>query len=156
LLLGGTFRSIGLVITAFTIAHSASLALAVLGVWAPSPKLIEPAIALSIAYMGVENFVVKTPDKRWRLTLIFGFVHGFGFAGALQEISLARARIPAALLGFNLGVEAGQLATLVAVLPLILWLRKNTNFQRYGVRILSAGVVVAGAIWFVQRAFGWP
>ena len=83
--------------------NSVSLALATLGVWTPSPRFIQPAIALSIAYVGVENLVVKDPEKRWRITLRFGFIHGFGFgfgfAGALVERHLPRARLPLALFG---------------------------------------------------------
>ncbi len=153
ILVGGRFRSVALVITAFTVAHSVSLAAAALGLLAPSPRIVEPAIALSIAYVGVENFVVKDAKKRWRLTLFFGLIHGFGFAGALQEISLPRAQVPVALLGFNLGVEAGQLAVLAVVLPAVLWLRKRPAFRVHGVRLASAAVVVLGVVWFVQRAF---
>jgi hydrogenase/urease accessory protein HupE len=153
LLLGGNFRSLALVITSFTLSHSIALALAVLGVVSPSTRFVEPAIALSIAYVGVENCAFPEAKKRWRLTLLFGFVHGFGFAGALQEISLPAPRIPAALVGFNLGVEAGQLATLAIVLPLILWLRKSEAFRTNGVRALSAGVTGMGIVWFVQRTF---
>ncbi len=153
ILVGGRFRSVALVITAFTIAHSVSLAAAAFGLLAPSPRIVEPAIALSIAYVGIENFVVKDAKKRWRLTLFFGLIHGFGFAGALQEIALPRAQIPAALLGFNLGVEAGQLAVLAVVLPAVLWLRKRPAFRVHGVRLASAAVVVMGVFWFVERAF---
>jgi hydrogenase/urease accessory protein HupE len=124
-LVGGRWRSILLVITAFTVAHSITLGLAVLGIWAPSPRFVEPAIALSIAYVGVENFFVTDAEKRWQITFPFGLVHGFGFAGALQEIALPRADLPGALLAFNLGVEAGQLAVLAAVLPLMALARRG-------------------------------
>src|SRR6185295_8482239 len=113
-------RALFTIVTAFTIAHSITLALAVLDVWSPSSRVIEPAIALSIAYVGIENFFVKDASKRWRITFPFGLIHGFGFAGALQEINLPRSAIPTALVSFNLGVEAGQLAVLAIVLPLIL------------------------------------
>lgn len=151
ILVGGRVRSLVAVVTAFTLAHSITLGLAALGVWAPSPRFVEPMIALSIAYVGVENFFTKSADKRWRITFPFGLVHGFGFAGALQEIALPRDRVPAALLLFNLGVEAGQLAVLAVVLPLVLWLRKREWFVDRGVRVLSTLVVIAGVFWFVQR-----
>jgi hypothetical protein len=141
-------------VTAFTIAHSISLASAVLGVWAPSSRIVEPAIALSIAYVGIENFFVKDASKRWRITFPFGLIHGFGFAGALQEIALPRASVPSALLSFNLGVEAGQLAVLAVLLPLVLFLRGRTWFEPRGVQILSGAVAVAGGIWFVSRVIG--
>jgi len=139
------------VVTAFTIAHSISLALAAFGVWAPSPRIVEPAIALSIVYVGIENFFVKDASKRWRITFPFGLIHGFGFAGALQEISLPRAQIPSALLSFNLGVEAGQLAVMAVVLPIIFSLRKQDWFEPRAVRAVSGLVAAAGAIWFVMR-----
>jgi hydrogenase/urease accessory protein HupE len=152
-LVGGRLRSILLVVTAFTVAHSITLALAVLGIVAPSGRIIEPAIALSVAYVGIENLFVKDADKRWRITFPFGLVHGFGFAGALGEIALPRPEIPAALLAFNLGVEAGQLAVLALVLPLILWARREPLFADRGVKILSWGIAALGLVWFVRRAF---
>jgi hydrogenase/urease accessory protein HupE len=144
-------RSLLTIVTAFTIAHSITLALAALDVWSPSPRIVEPAIALSIAYVGIENFFVKDASKRWRITFPFGLIHGFGFAGALREIALPRASVPTALVSFNLGVEAGQLAVLAVLLPVILLLRDRSWFEPKGVRILSGAVALAGGIWFVAR-----
>jgi hydrogenase/urease accessory protein HupE len=150
-LVGGSLRALLLTVTAFTAAHSITLALAVLGVWSPSPRLVEPAIALSIAYVGVENFFVADARKRWRITFPFGLIHGFGFAGALQEVAMPRVDVPAALVAFNLGVEAGQLLALAPVLPLIYFARKRGWLDRNGVRGISAIIVVAGLSWFVAR-----
>jgi hydrogenase/urease accessory protein HupE len=147
----GRVRQLVGVVTAFTVAHSITLALAAFGVWAPSPRIIEPAIALSIVYVGVENFFVKDASKRWRITVPFGLIHGFGFAGALQEISLPRAQIPGALLSFNLGVEAGQLVVMAIVLPVIFSLRKQDWFEPRAVRVVSGAVALAGGVWFVLR-----
>ncbi len=145
-------RSLLAVVTAFTIAHSITLAIAVLGIWTPSPRIVEPAIALSIAYVGLENLFVRSGDRRWRITFPFGLVHGFGFAAALRGIGLARSSIPAALATFNLGVESGQLAALALLLPAILHLRKKTAwFDPRGVRILSGVIALAGVVWFVVR-----
>jgi hydrogenase/urease accessory protein HupE len=157
---GGRLRSLLLVVTAFTVAHSITLALAATDVWAPSPRVVEPMIALSIVYVGVENFFVPSPDtssaRRWRVTFPFGLVHGFGFAGALRQVELARAEVPGALVGFNLGVEIGQIAVLCALLPIVLRLRKEAWFAGEGrpvsaVRALSAAVALAGALLLVQR-----
>jgi hydrogenase/urease accessory protein HupE len=148
------FRSLLTVITAFTVAHSITLALAVLNVWAPSSRIVEPAIALSIAYVGVENFFVRDASKRWRITFPFGLIHGFGFAGALQEIALPRSAVPTALVSFNLGVEAGQLSVLAVVLPIVLLLRGKAWFEPLGVRVVSGAVALAGGIWFVARVVG--
>jgi len=117
------------VVTAFTLAHSITLALAALSIFAPSPRLVEPAIALSIAYVGVENLFVKDARRRWRITFPFGLVHGFGFAGALREIALPRAQVPVALVSFNLGVGFGD----------------------RGVKVLSVAIAAAGAGLFVAR-----
>ncbi|MEZ4315336.1 MAG: HupE/UreJ family protein [Polyangiaceae bacterium] len=153
-LVGGRWRSLLWVVTAFTLAHSITLAMAALGVWAPRPSIIEPAIALSIAYVGVENFFVKDAEKRWRITFPFGLIHGFGFAGALQEVALPKADVPAALFLFNAGVELGQVAVLAVVLPVLALARKRPWFEKRGVQVGSALIVVAGLAWFFTRVFG--
>jgi hypothetical protein len=151
ILVGGTLRSLAGVVTAFTLAHSITLALAALSVFAPSPRLVEPAIALSIAYVGIENLFVKDASRRWRITFPFGLVHGFGFAGALREIALPRAQVPVALVSFNLGVEIGQLAVLSVALPLTLAARAAPWFGDRGVRLLSLCIAVGGGVLFIVR-----
>jgi hydrogenase/urease accessory protein HupE len=151
LLAGGSFRALVGVISAFTVAHSTSLALAALHVVTVSPAIVEPAIALSIVYVAVENLVVRRPSKRWRITFAFGLIHGFGFAGALTELDLPPSRIPLALLAFNLGVEIGQLAVVLAIRPLLGWAERSPAFRRWGAAALSAALAVAGAVWFVWR-----
>ncbi len=138
-------------VTAFTVAHSITLAIAVLGIFSPSPKFVEPAIALSITYVGIENFFVTDGSKRWRITFPFGLIHGFGFAGALQEAKLPTSQVPTALVSFNLGVEAGQLFALALVLPMVVLIRQKDWFEPTGVRVLSGAVALAGAFWFVIR-----
>ena len=153
-IIGGRFRSLLLVVTAFTLAHSITLAVAALGIWAPSPRVVEPAIALSIAYVGVENFFVKNAEKRWRITFPFGLIHGFGFAGALHEVAMPRADVPYALVLFNVGVEAGQLAVLALILPLVYLARKREWLGDRGVKLVSGAIAVAGVVWFVSRVVG--
>ena len=148
---GGRARALVKAITAFTIAHSLSLAVAVLGVWTPSPRFVEPAIALSIAYVGIENFFLKDAEKRWRVTLPFGFIHGFGFAGALLERHLPRPRLPLALLGFNTGVEVGQLAVMALVLPLVIMGRRNDVVRLRAIPVANVIVVVLGLAWLGLR-----
>ena len=150
-LLRARVKELVAVVTAFTIAHSITLAIATLGVFTPSPKFVEPAIALSIAYVGIENFFVKDASKRWRITFPFGLIHGFGFAGALAEINLPRAQVPVALVTFNLGVEAGQLFAMSLVVPMVMLIRQKDWFEPKGVRVLSGAVALAGGIWFVMR-----
>lgn len=150
-LVGGRLRGIVLGVTAFTVAHSITLALAALAIVTPSPRLVEPAIALSIAYVGVENFFVKDAGRRWTITFPFGLVHGFGFAGTLRELTVAEGRVAPALLAFNAGVELGQLAVLALALPLLGWGRKRGWLDARVVKVLSAAIVVAGLAWFVAR-----
>jgi HupE / UreJ protein len=151
ILVGGRLRSLIGVVSAFTLAHSITLALAALSIFAPSPRLVEPAIALSIAYVGVENLFVRDASKRWRITFPFGLIHGFGFAGALREIALPRAQVPVALVSFNLGVEIGQLAVLSVALPLVLTVRRAPWFGDRGVKVLSLAIAIGGAALFVVR-----
>jgi hydrogenase/urease accessory protein HupE len=154
LLLGGRPRTLIGVVTAFTVAHSITLGLAVLRVVSLRPSLVEPGIALSIVYVGIENLFAAEPTRRWRIAFPFGLLHGFGFAGTLTSLALPRASVPAALFGFNLGVEIGQLVVLAIVLPLVLRARREEGFRIWGVRILSVALSVAGCVWFVLRVGG--
>lgn len=144
-------RSLLAVVTAFTIAHSLTLALAVFDLWSPSGRLVEPLIALSLVYVGVENIARPDGGRRWALAFAFGLVHGFGFAGALKEVALAGTAIGAALLSFNVGVEIGQLLVLAVFLPIVALLRDKPWFGERGVRVLSGLVALAGVLWFVSR-----
>jgi hydrogenase/urease accessory protein HupE len=150
-LVGGPLRSLVGAITAFTVAHSITLGVASLGVWTPSAGVVEPSIALSIAYVGVENWFVRDAKGRWRITLLFGLIHGFGFAGALQDIALPRSDVPSALFAFNLGVELGQVAVLALVLPLVLAARKREVWERVGMRACTMTIALAGVVWFIAR-----
>jgi hydrogenase/urease accessory protein HupE len=150
-LVRGPLRSVLGVVTAFTLAHSVALAVAALGLWAPRPALVEPAIALSIAWVGVENCIAPRLRGRWRLTFLFGLVHGFGFAGALRDVALSAAELPLALASFNVGVEAGQLAVLAVALPCVGWLGGRVWFAARGVRLASLAISTIGLWWFVER-----
>lgn len=151
ILVGGRLKPLLAAITAFTVAHSITLGLAVLQVWTPGSRFAESAIALSIAYIGVENWFVKSASSRWLITFPFGLVHGFGFAGALGEIDLPHQQIPAALFSFNAGVETGQLAVLLVLLPAVLGLRRHPWFAKRGVHALSGAIALAGVWWFALR-----
>jgi hypothetical protein len=154
--LPGNLRALLWAVTAFTLAHSLSLALAIFGVVAPPSVWVETAIALSIAYVGAENLLRRDASARWRITFLFGFVHGFGFAGALQEIGVPQERAPAALALFNLGVEIGQLSVLALLLPAIAWLRQRPRIWSRASRVLNGGLVAVGLAWAAQRAFTTP
>lgn len=151
-LVGGSLRSLLAIITAFTLAHSLTLALAVLGIVTPPSVVIEPLIALSIAYVGVENFFVKSTRGRWRITAPFGLVHGFGFAGALAEVGVPGDDVPLTLLSFNVGVEAGQLLVLALLLPLLSLLRARGLWSARTSKAASVVVIALGGFWFAERA----
>lgn len=148
-------RSVLWAVTAFTLAHSLTLALSAFGVVTVSPALVEPLIALSVAYVGLENFWVRDGGQRYRITFAFGLVHGLGFAGALQEIGLPADRAAAALACFNLGVEVGQLAVLAWVWPLLVWMRRSQRLRLEKLaRLVNVALVVLGVTWAIERSLG--
>jgi hydrogenase/urease accessory protein HupE len=153
LLLGGSLRQLALVVTAFTVAHSLTLSLAVLGVLTPPARIVEPAIALSIVYVGADNLLVKSGrDMRPWIALVFGLVHGLGFASVLSGMELPRRALGWSLFSFNLGVEIGQLLVVLAVASALAALKARSEWARRRLAVIgSAGVVVAGSVWFVER-----
>ncbi|MCA9670804.1 MAG: HupE/UreJ family protein [Myxococcales bacterium] len=158
IIVGGRLRALAGYITAFTVAHSVTLAVSVLGILTPSPSIIEPAIALTIAYVGVANLLSlrrgdtsEKRDRRWMLAFAFGLIHGFGFAGALGEIGLPASSTVSALLLFNLGVEAGQLAVLSLLLPMVMIARRRETLAAHGRQVASASVAALGLFWFFTR-----
>jgi hypothetical protein len=155
LLLVGPVRRLLLVITAFTVAHSMTLALAVLGVVTPPGNVVEPIIALSIVYVGADNLLVRDGrDMRVWIALLFGLIHGFGFASVLREMGLPSGALGWSLFSFNLGVEIGQISVAVVVASALMALRARS--ETAGRRLAFAGsvmVMVAGSFWFVQRVF---
>ena len=142
-------------VTAFTAAHTLTLALAIVGLVNIPPSIVEPLIALSIVYVAVEN-LFKDRVSKSRVGLVFGFglLHGLGFAGVLREIGLQSDNFVESLIAFNIGVELGQIATLlIAHLLVGYWFSSKTFWNRW-VRIpLSLGISLLGAIWFVERVF---
>ena len=155
LVMAPRFREAALIITSFTMAHSITLGLATLNVVSFGSKLVEPLIAATIVYVGVENLIRRSaPTGRWLLTFAFGLVHGFGFASALRELGVSSGTTGVAvpLLSFNLGVEVGQVSITALILPLIWSARRSPTFCRYAVPACSATVIALGACWFVQRA----
>lgn len=155
LLLGGTVRQLALVVTAFTIAHSITLTLAALNIVTPPARLVEPAIALSIVYVGADNLLIRGGrDVRAWIAFTFGFIHGFGFANVLREMDLPSRALGWSLFSFNVGVEIGQLAVVAAVATALATLRARS--EAAGRRLALAGsivVIAAGTFWFVQRVF---
>lgn len=155
LLLGGTIRQLLLVVTAFTVAHSITLSLAALNLVSPPARIIEPAIALSIVYVGADNLLVREGrDVRAWIAFAFGFIHGFGFANVLREMELPSRALGWSLFSFNVGVEIGQLLVVVTVASALKALHARS--QAAGQRLAFAGslvVIAAGTFWFVERVF---
>ena len=155
LLLGGSAKQLLAVVTAFTLAHSITLSLAVLNVVTPPGRLVEPIIALSIVYVGVDNLMSRDgKDVRVWIAMIFGLIHGFGFASVLREMGLPSGALGWSLFSFNLGVEFGQLAVVLAVAVMLSVIRARSAVV--GERVVVAGsivVIAAGAFWFVERVF---
>jgi hypothetical protein len=152
-LLSPRVRPLLVQVSAFTVAHTATLALSTLGVVRLSPSVVEPLIALSIAYVAVEN-TLSTTLRPWRAALVFGFglLHGLGFAGVLGELGLPRGEFVAALLAFNAGVELGQLAVLALAFLTIGAFRSRPWYRRRIVVPLSLGIAATGLYWTVARA----
>jgi hydrogenase/urease accessory protein HupE len=142
------------IITCFTLAHSLTLALAALNVVSIPSRVVEPLIAASIIFIGIENLVRHgEPKGRWLLTFAFGLIHGFGFASVLRAIGLGAggASLFVPLFSFNLGVEIGQLSVVAVGLPLLWLLRTRPVFARYGEAAISLVVLLLGSYWLWQR-----
>jgi hypothetical protein len=143
-------------VTAFTVGHSVTLSLAALGILTPPARIIDPAIALSIIFVGADNLLVgeRGRDVRPWIALAFGFVHGFGFANILRQFGLPREALGWSLFSFNVGVEIGQVLIVAVIAGALaaVWRRNRIA----GHRLAYAGsilVIVAGAYWFVERVF---
>jgi hypothetical protein len=155
LLLGGSWGALVRIVTAFTIGHSITLSLAALDIVTPPPSIIEPAIALSIVFVGADNLVRGDGrDLRAWVALVFGLVHGFGFANVLREFGLPREALGWSLFSFNFGVEIGQLGIVLVVAAVLAAIRRRSD--RLNQQMVFAGsviVILAGGYWFVQRVF---
>jgi hydrogenase/urease accessory protein HupE len=150
------FASSFKIITCFTIAHSITLAVATLSLVTFSSRIVEPLIAASIVYVGIENLLRgDDPKGRWLLTFAFGLIHGFGFASVLRELGVGAngSGIAVPLVSFNLGVELGQIAIAGFVLPVIWKLREKPAFIARWVPACSVLVALLGGYWFVQRVW---
>jgi hypothetical protein len=141
------------VVTAFTVAHSITLALAALGVVHLPARLVEAGIAASVAVAALNNAYPFFADARWLVGFGFGLLHGFGFASVLADPGLPIGSLVRALLGFNLGVETGQLVIVAAFLPLAYLLRRTWLYQRLTLVAGSSVIAVLAAVWLVERAF---
>lgn len=145
-----TFKQYALIVTSFTVAHSITLSLAVLGIMDLPSRFVESFIAFSIIYVAAENIFKKEVNHRWGLTFIFGLIHGLGFANILQEMNLSKSNLAAALVSFNIGIEVVQLIIVLLLLPVLAYIHKmkaSHNLVKFG----SIVIILLGAYWLIQR-----
>jgi len=145
------------IVTSFTIAHTITLALATTNTVNLPSRVVDPLIAATIFFVGLENLYRRETEPKGRriVAFVFGLIHGFGFASVLRDLGLGvhGASLAVPLFSFNLGVEIGQLAVAVIVLPIIWQLRKNPTFLRRGIPLLSSLVAATGLYWLIKRTF---
>ncbi len=139
------------IVTAFTVAHSLTLTLAVLGVVDLPSRLVETVVAFTIVLAALNNLFPLVTTRRWSLAFGLGLIHGFGFAGALRDLGLPGDALALALAGFNLGVETGQLAVVAVVLPLAFALRQTWLYRRLTLPVGSAAVALLALAWCLER-----
>jgi len=141
------------IVTSFTVAHSITLSLAALGVVSLPSRLVESAIATSVVLAALNNIIPLVHGRRWMVAFFFGLIHGFGFASVLRDLGLPQNALLIALVGFNLGVEGGQLAIVSAFLPVAYLLRATWFYRRLVFIGGSLAIVGVAGIWLVERAF---
>jgi hypothetical protein len=147
-----TLFSLVKIVTSFTVAHSITLALATFNLVNLPSRVVESLIALTIAYVAIENFTGKTLVHRWKITFLFGLVHGFGFSNVLKEMELTRRHLAISLFSFNAGVEVGQLFFIGIVFPVVV-LTLKTKWKDQFLVATSLAIMCLGFYWFLQRAF---
>jgi len=150
---GVAFVDVFKIVTSFTVAHSITLSLAALGVVSLPSRLVESAIAASVVLAALNNLWPLVGGRRWVVAFFFGLIHGFGFASVLAELGLPRNALVLALVGFNLGVEAGQLSIVAVFLPFAYFLRASWFYRRVVLFGGSALIVSVALVWLVERAF---
>lgn len=147
-------RDVVQVVSAFTVAHSLTLSLSALGVVHAASSVIEPAIAASVVFAAANNVVPLMPYDRWAPAFVLGLLHGFGFSSALADAGLAEDALLRALVGFNVGVELGQLCIVALFVPLAFLLRNRAAYRRYALGLGSYAVAAVALFWFFDRLQG--
>jgi hydrogenase/urease accessory protein HupE len=147
-----TFKQYIAIITSFTIAHSITISLAVLGIVELPSRFIEATIAFSICYVAAENLFRREIRYRWGLTFLFGLIHGLGFANILKEMNIPSSQLVSSLLSFNIGIEVVQLLLVLLVLPLLIFIQKLPHYKRI-VQVGSIIVILLGGFWLIERIF---
>ena len=148
------FMNVFKIVTAFTVAHSITLSLSALGMVQLPTRLVEPIIAASVALAASNNLWPWFRSKGWLVAFSFGLIHGFGFANVLIELQLVGGVLALALVGFNVGVELGQLAIVVVFLPLAFGLKQSWFYQTLTLKVGSMLIVLIALTWMIERLFG--
>ena len=148
------FISVLKIVTAFTVAHSLTLSLAALDILRLPSRFVESVIAASVALAALNNLWPWFRGKGWLVAGGFGLIHGFGFANALADLGLASGTLALALVGFNAGVELGQLAIVAVFLPVAFAVRRSWFYQTVTLKLGSAVVILIATTWMVERMFG--
>lgn len=146
------FVNVVAVVTAFTVSHSITLSLATLQIVVVPARISESAIALTVMLAALNNLYPLVRARRWSIGFYFGLIHGFGFASALADLGLPRDALALALVGFNLGVEAGQIAIVAVFLPVAYVLRRTRFYRSFVFIGGSAAIVLIAALWFLERS----
>ena len=141
------------IVTAFTVAHTITLSLAALNILSLPPRFTESVIAASVVLAAALNIFPALHVRRWQAAFVFGLIHGFGFASALDDMGVSGAGLAATVLAFNVGVEAGQLVVVAVLLPLAYALRERAWYRSWVIRGGSSAIAVIAMLWFVERAF---
>ena len=139
------------IVSAFTVAHSITLALAAMKVVSLSPAFIEPAIAVTIILAALDTVWPIFPVRRVVVTFFFGLIHGFGFAGVLAELNLPTSAFVSALLQFNIGLELGQLMIVISVTAVLFLLRQRPQYRAWVIRGGSLAAMLVGVLWLIER-----
>ena len=148
-----TLWQVGKIVSAFTLAHSVTLFLAVLEIVSLPSRFVESAIALSVILVAINNLKPFFCERAWMIAFAFGLIHGFGFASVLSNLGLSSSNLGYALIAFNLGVESGQLAIVAVFLPIAYCFRAHWFYRRLVVSLGSQVIVLIATVWFLQRAF---
>jgi uncharacterized membrane protein len=146
------FKTILWQATAFTVAHSITLALSLQNIITLPSAIVEPIIAMSIVFVAVENIIIREL-KPWRVAIVFlfGLIHGLGFASALNEIGLPRDQFAVSMIAFNLGVELGQVAVIALVFSIIYFFKDRTWYRQRIVYPVSAVIICIAGYWTIER-----
>ena len=148
-----TLMTVAGIVTAFTIAHSITLSLAVLGIVDVPSRLVESLIAASVVATALDNLIPYLPRRRWQVAFAFGLLHGFGFASVLLDLGLPTSSLAISLFGFNLGVEIGQLLLVLAVVPLAYVARSTRAYRPLAIGLGSFAIAFVASGWLIERAF---